>query len=119
MRATTRAIILATALCQFLVLPASSNAAIIYGDTTTEASFAASTTKQVGDIVNDVVTGDLGAESTSDAKGILSGIGSFFAGVNTWLKDTAGIDFFGILKGIGHFFLVVIQFLVDLLRKVL
>lgn len=119
MRAITRALLLAVATCQFLALPTTSQAAIIYGSTTAEASFAASTTKQVGNIVNDVVTGDLGAESTSDAKGILSGIGSFFAGVNTWLKETAGIDFFGILKGIGHFFLVVIEFVVDLLRKVL
>lgn len=97
------------------------SAAIQYGGTTQQASFAASTTQQVGNLINQVAAGDvsLNGSSTVDTAGIFSGIGRLFAGVNTWLRDNAGIDFFGILKGIGHFFVLTVQFFVDLLRKVL
>jgi hypothetical protein len=69
-------------------------------------------------LVNQVVAGDVDA-SQVDAKGILGRIGAFFVNVNRWLGENAGIDFFGILKGIGHFFLIVIEFVVDLIKKVL
>jgi hypothetical protein len=97
-------------------------AAIQFNGTTQQAPFAASTTQQVGNLLNQVVSGDLGTtngSSTVDAGGILNGVGRFFAGVNTWLKEKAGIDFFAILKGIGHFFIIVVQFVVDLIRKAL
>ncbi len=93
-------------------------AAIQYGDTSQQASFAASTTQQVGNIISDVTSGSI-TDGSVDTGGFFSNIGRFFAGVNTWLKEKAGIDFFAILKTIGHFFLIVIQFVVELLKKVL
>ena len=105
-----------------LMSGSSASAAIQYGSTTQQSSYAPGATQQVGNIINNVVSGNVAggnSSSTLDASGALSGIGRFFAGINTWLRDKAGIDFFGILKGIGHFFLVVIQFVVDLVRKAL
>ncbi len=98
------------------------NAAIQFNGKTEQAPFAASTTQQVSNLLNQVVTGEIGttnSSSTIDADGILGNVGRFFAGVNTWLKEKAGIDFFAILKGIGHFFIIVVQFVVDLIRKAL
>lgn len=111
----TAVIVLLTTSFLYLAMP-TTFAAIQYGSTTKEAPFAASTTKQVGDLLNSAVGTD---PAVVDAPGILHRIGQFFVGINTWLHDNAGIDLFSILKGIGHLFLIVIQFVVDLLRKVL
>jgi hypothetical protein len=96
-------------------------AAIQFGSSTQQASFAASSTQQVGNLLNSVVSGSGSKDSstTIDTPGIIGGISGFFNNINTWLNDKAGIDFYGILKGIGHFFLIVIQFLVGFLKKVL
>ena len=117
-----RNILLLACTLQILIAPVA-RAAIQYDGVSQQASFAASTTKQVGELLDKAVSGGLtGATSSStteQATGVLGSIGRFFAGINTWLKEKAGINFFGILKGIGSFFLIVIEFVVDLLRKVL
>lgn len=101
--------------------PYASRGAIQYGSTTQQASFAASTTQQVSNLIGDVVSGtstdDGGA--TVEITGILGAIGQFFININSWLNEHAGIDFFGILKGIGHFFLIIIQFVVKQLKAIL
>lgn len=113
------------AIVGLLMMSTPAFAAIQYGSTTQQSSLAPGATQQVGNLINNVVSGNAigggtaNASGTPDVAGALGGLGRFFAGVNTWLKDKAGIDFFGILKGIGHFFLIVIQFVVDLVRKAL
>ncbi len=100
-------------------------AAITYGSTTLQASFAASTTKQIGGVINNLVSGDAGQVistgdlSAVDTIGFFGGATRFFSSINTWLKEKAGIDFAAILTGIGHLFLVVIRFVVDILKKIL
>lgn len=107
----------ASTLAIFLFV-SSAKGAIQYGGEGYQAPFAASSTQQVGNVINEVTSGSI-TDGSVDAGGFFSGIGRFFAGINTWLKEKAGIDFFAILKAIGHVFLVVIQFVVDLLKKVL
>jgi hypothetical protein len=115
-------IILLACVLQLVSMPVV-RAAIQYGGGSQQASFAASTTKQVGELLDKAVSGGLttaaSSSTTEQATGVLGSVGRFFAGINTWLKEKAGINFFGILKGIGSFFLIVIEFVVDLLRKVL
>jgi len=104
----------------FAIFLGRANGAIQFGSSTAQAPFAASSTKQVGSIIGDVVSGDIkNGSSTLDSVGIFQSVAGFFISVNTWMHDKAGIDFFGILKGIGHFFILVVQFVFDLLKKVL
>ncbi len=80
---------------------------------------AATTTSQVGSLINKVAGGNVSASSTPDISGVATGATNFFSGINDWLRDKAGIDFFGILKAIGHFFIMLVGFVVDLLKKIL
>ncbi len=108
------------ALVSLLATTTPARAAIQYGSSTQQAPFAASTTEQIGNLINQAASGDLtNGSSTIDTGGVLNSIGKFFSNVNDWLKENAGIDFFGILKGIGHFFIVVVGFVVNLVKKAL
>ncbi len=95
------------------------HAAIQYNGTTSQSPYAATTTNTVGDLLNQAVTGGLGASSTSDVDGIVNGAKNGATKVNSWLGTNAGIDFFGILKAIGHALISVIGFVFDLIKKAL
>lgn len=110
-------------LAGIFLMATTANAAIQYGGETYQASFAASTTDAVGKTVHDVLSGNiknpLSASSTESAGTVVGEAIGFFARTNNWLKEKAGIDFVAILKGIGSLFLAIINFAVDILKKVL
>lgn len=93
--------------------------AVEFGGGRLEAPFAATSTQKVNEALNDVATEHLGAESTSDVVGIATGLGGFFVRINTWLRETAGIDFFGILQAIGKLFIGFVSFIVNLAKGIL
>ncbi len=115
----TRYFLLCIATCSLLLGTNAAQAAIQYGGTTQQASFAASTTQSVSGLLNSIAPGSNDDSSTINAPGILAGIGRFFVGINTWLKEKAGIDLFAIIRGIGGFFLVIIRVAIELLKKLL
>jgi len=116
---TIRNIVSAAFFAGFFLMTASASAAINYDGKSYEAPFAASTTDSVNNFVNTVVTGQLGASSTTDVEGIAKGAQNAFTRLNNWLADKAGIDLLGILKAIGHFFIILVQFVIDLIKKVI
>ena len=95
-------------------------AAIQYGNDTYQAPFAASTTEQVGDLVKGVDLNDLDSgTSISAGLGFFGKVKEFFIGVDQWMKDKAGIDFFGILTTIGHWFVITLEWIIKGLKMVL
>jgi len=106
-----------------LVLVNTAGAAIQYGGETYQSSYAASTTNAVGGVVDDIISGGvtnpLSGSSTINTDSVVSGAVGFFGRVNNWLKEKAGIDFTAILKAVGHFFILTVQFVVELVKKLL
>lgn len=97
-------------------------AAIQYGDQTYTAPFAASTTQQVGNLVNGVNIPNPSTDPISaiqQSAGIISGIKYFFTSVDAWLKEHAGIDFFSILMTIGHWFVLTLEWILKALKAIL
>jgi hypothetical protein len=97
----------------------SAQAAIQYNGGNYESGIAATTTSQVNSVINNVVTGQLGASSTTDIAGIERGVQSSYGRLNNWLQVQAGINLKGIVGGIGHFFVVVVGFAVDLFKRLI
>ncbi len=99
-------------------IPAS--AAIQFNNQIQVAPFAASSTQQLGGLIKDFSLTDANSVTSVGAgMQIVASIGSFFVGVNDWLKDKAGIDLFAIFKTIGHWFVIIVQWLIDIIKKVL
>ena len=90
-------------------LPA--QAAIEYGSSSYQAPFAATTTEKVGQALDQIVKGELGASSTSDIGGIVEGSKNIFTKIADWLKEKANIDLVGIFKSIGKFFVSIFKWI--------
>ena len=103
------------------VVPA--RASIQFGENNYTAPFAASTTEQVGGLVQDLNIPDISNMNTVNSirtgTGVIMGIGNFFSDLNEWLMVKAGINLFGILTTIGHWFIFTLEWILKGLKAVL
>lgn len=96
--------------------------AIKYGNRSYVATFAASTTQQVSDLVSGTgvdLNNLTSSSSISAGLGFFASIKNFFININDWLKERAGINLFAILTTIGHWFMITLEWIIMALKAIL
>ena len=94
-------------------------ASIQYNGTNLQSDYAATTTNQVNDVINNVIQGKLGATSTTDVQGIVSGAQNALNNGSDWVQNQSGINLRGILGTIGHFIVSAAGFIINLIKGAL